>query len=182
MDTEIPSQQKMPIPGAGQPQPQGSPQAMAGSQQAERQSQRQVPKEQLAKALQTGADAVSKALYGNKKIRQAIMGMIRKDDKVGSTAKATTMMLSNLNKKVNLPPRTMVPLVTLAADEVMIAAEAANRAEYSEQEAKQVIMTSAEIVLKAYGVGPEQAKQLASRADKSSLQKAESTYKETLNG
>lgn len=179
-DMQPPSQKKMPMPGAGEA-PQASPQAMAGKAQADRKATRQVPREQLQAALSKGAEGVAAALYKNEKIRDSVVGMISAEDKVGSTAKATTMMLSNLNKKLQLPERIMPALTTLAADEVMQLAEATG-VEYSEQEAKQVLMTATEIVLNSYGVDPERAKQLASSADKSTLQKAESTYKEALNG
>lgn len=170
----------MPMPGAGQPQPQASTGAMAASGQAERKATREVPTEQLNAAMQKGADAVAMALYQNKQTSKASLQMINEDDKVGSTAKAATMLLSEVNKRAQLPERIMVPLAIMTADELMDMAEQGNRATYSDQEAQQVILTTAEMVITSYGVPPERAAQLAQQASEQDLKKAESAFDKAL--
>jgi hypothetical protein len=177
-----PFEQKMPMEGAGPQQPaasQGAPQAKA---QADRKATREVPRDQIQKAMQVASEAMYTALYKTKGIGRSVMKMISPEDKVGSTAKAATAFLSNLSKQTGMPERIAVPMVALAADEIMSLAESANGITYSEQEAKQVVITAAELTMSAYGVPPERAEELARNSDKGTLQKAESAYKETLDG
>jgi hypothetical protein len=172
----------MPIPGAGQQGPMASQQAMGASGQATRKSTREVPREQLDAAMRQGADAVAQALYGTKEIGKAAMQMIQESDKVGSTAKAATQLLSEVNKRAQLPERIMVPLAIMTADEVMDMAEQANRTTFSDQEAQQVVLTTAEMVLQSYGVPPERAQQLAQQASQQELKQAENAFNSALDG
>lgn len=173
----------MPIPGAPQaPQaPMASQGAMGASQQAERKATREVPTDQLNAAMQKGAEAVASALYQNRKTSQASLKMIREEDKIGSTAKAATLILSEINKQAQLPERIMVPLAIMTADELMDMAEQGNRAKFSEQEAQQVALTTSEMILTAYGVPQERAAELAQQASQQDLQKAEDAFNTALN-
>lgn len=159
-----------------------SPGAMAASNQAERKSTRMVPHAQLNAAMQRGAEAVSEALHKNRQVSNAAMKMINEQEKVGSTAKSVTMLLSNVNQRAQLPERIMVPLAMATADEMMEMAELSGRAKYSEQEAEQVMLTTAEMILASYGVPPERAAQLAQSASKKDLQRAEDAFNKVLGG
>lgn len=168
------------MPSAGQQQPMASAGAMGSSQQATRKADRQVPAEQLNAAMQAGASAVAEALHGNRKIGGAALKMINERDKVGSAAKAATQLLSEVNKRARMPERIMVPLAILTADELMDMAEETGRARFSEQEAQQVALTTAEMVLTSYGVPQERAAELAQRASREDLQRAENAFEQAL--
>lgn len=168
------------MPGAGQGGPMASPEAMGASGQATRKATREVPREQLDAAMRACADAVAQALYENKQTSGAALKMVNEADKIGSAAKAATMLLSEVAKRTEVPPRIMVPLAILTADELMDMAEQSNRATFSDKEAQQVALTSAEMVLTAHGVQPERAAQLAQQASKSELQQAENAFNQAL--
>jgi len=177
-----PFEQAMQMPGAGAPsQPMASPQAMNASGQATRKVTREVPREELNNALRTGAEAVAQALYKSPKVSKGAIRMISPDeDKIGSTAKSVTMLLSEVNKRAQIPERVMVPLTILTADEMMDMAEEAGRATFNEQEAQQVMFTAAEMILQAHGVPPERAAQLAQQASQQELKQAESVFNKAL--
>jgi len=134
----------------------------------------------LKAGLKRAVGVVSKAL-DNPKIGGAALKIVRPDDKVGSTAKTVVMLLSEVNKRAALPERLMPTLVLLTSDEIMVRAEQALDIEYSEMEAKQVMMTAGEMVFQMYGVSPSRAKQLGAQLGKDALAKAQQTYQEALN-
>lgn len=178
-----PFEQSMPMP-EGQPpaEPAASQGAMSAKAQADRKATRDVPYEQLNAAMQKGAEAVAQGLYKNRQTSNAALKMINDSEKVGSTAKAVTMFLSEINKRAQLPERIMVPLAMMTADELMEMAEQSGRAQYSPEEATQVALTTAEMIMRSYGVEPERAAQLAQQASQQDLQMAESAFNQALNG
>jgi len=118
--------------------------------------------------------------HGNRRIGGAALKMINEQDKVGSAAKAATQLLSEVNKRAQMPERIMAPLALLTADELMDMAEETGRTTFSKQEAEQVALTTAEIVLKSYGVPQERAAELAQRVSREDLQRAENAFEQAL--
>lgn len=178
-----PMQQKMPM---GQPpaQPMASQGARGAVDQANRKQERgntpgATPKE-LNALMAQAVNTTSKALYDSPKIQKSVLGMINKQEKVGSTAKAAVQFLSQMAEKAQIPPRIMPGLATMTMDEIMQLAEAKGVARYDEQEAMQVIGTGVEMILKVYGVSPEKAAEMGARMSKQDLQKGEQSYKAML--
>lgn len=134
--------------------------------------------------VERGIAAVGKALYQDAGMSDKILAQISDEEKVGSTAKAAIMLVTQMDKQLDLAERAIAAVTVFAADRLMELAEAdaRNGIQYSDMEAKQVIMTTMEGILKAYGVTPERSAQLAQQVGPDEAKKYQKTYEETLNG
>jgi hypothetical protein len=172
-DQMPPSQPKPGMTGAA-PNPQASPQAM-GQKGAVR---TEADPEAINKELGRGVQGVSQALYSNEQTSAAILKMFRPEEKVGSAAKAAMMASSQVIEKAGIAERVAVPLAVMTADEVMRLIEAEGRGQFSEEEAKQVVMATTEMMLGAYGVSEDRAKLLAEKASPEQRSQMEKLYRE----
>jgi hypothetical protein len=169
----MPPSQPKPGMSGGAPAPSASPSAMGVKGNQRTQADPQKVQQELAR----GAQGVSQALYSNEQTSNAVLKMFRPEEKVGSTAKAAMMAASQVIEKAGIAERVAVPLAVMAADEVMQMVEATGQAQFSEPEAKQVIMSTAEMMLSAYGVSPERAQMLAEQASPEQRSKMEQVYR-----
>lgn len=129
--------------------------------------------------LQRGLQGLSEALYSNEKTSDAIIKMLSDSEKVGSAAKAAMFAATQIIQKAELAERVAVPLAVVAADEVMQMGDAIGL-EYSEEEAKQVTMSTAEMMLSAYGVDPEKARAIGETASPEMKKGMEDIYSGSL--
>lgn len=129
-----------------------------------------------------GIQAVSKALYQDQAMSDKIIASVSEQEKVGSTAKAAIMLVTQMDKQLDLAERAIAAVTVFTADRLMelVEADARNKIEYSELEAKQVIMTTMEGILKAYGVTPERSAQVAQQIGPEETKKAQGIYEEGL--
>lgn len=134
--------------------------------------------------VERGIASVGKALYQDEGMSEKILAMVSDEEKVGSTAKAAIMLVTEMDKKIDLDEDAIAPVTVFAADRLMelVEADGRNGIEYSEMEAKQVIMTTMEGILTAYGSTPEDQAELAAQVGPEETQQYQKTYEETLNG
>jgi len=130
----------------------------------------------VQKEMTRGLQGLSEALYSNEKTSAAVLKMVTPEDKIGSAAKAAMFTVSQIMEKGQLAERIAVPLIVVAADEIMQMAEAAGNP-YSEDDAKNVTMAAAEMMLSAYGVDPARAQAMAEQASPEDRAEMESVYK-----
>jgi predicted nucleic acid-binding protein len=161
-------------PGASPPQ--GPSSAVRAQQKSPAARSVDAPLERVQAAFEKGLNGLAQALYANQKTSDAILSMVNAEEKIGSAAKAATFATAQVIEKLDIPERVAVPMVTAAADEVMQMAEEANIAQYSEEDAKNVVMASAEMMLQAYGVDATRAQELAEGMDPESKGKIEQVY------
>jgi ketopantoate reductase len=80
-------------------------------------------------------------------------------------------------EKTGLAERVIPSLAAMAVDEVISMAKAQGT-EYSEEDSKNVLMATQEMVLSAYGVEEGRARQLAEQASPEEQQKVEKIYQQ----
>lgn len=156
-----------------------SPDAMGAAGQAARKLTRNIP-QKLEPEFRKGVNAVAQALY-NPQIMQPAMDMLNESEKVGSTAKAVTSILSQVTEKAMLVPRIMPTLTMASTKEFIDMAQESGAMEYSETEIQQTAMTALEMILNIYGVSEQEATRLAQQMTKQQLQNAETSYDQILN-
>ena len=172
-----PQQAAPPQPGAGQampppggPQPGGPPGAPPeGGQDPD------------VAEVERGMKAIAEMLYKNEASSDAFLKSVKPNDKAGSTSKAAILLITEIDKKINLSERVLGVLSGIAAGEVMELAEAGHGITYSEKEQQQIVMTTFEGILQAYGVDPQHAANVAGQADEAQQKEAMSMYEGALN-
>lgn len=131
-----------------------------------------------------GIEGISNAIYGDADMSDKILAMVDGEEKVGSTAKAVIMLVTEMDKKIDLDEEAIAAVSVFAADRLMelVEADARKDLEYSDMEAKQVIMTTMEGIFTAYGVTPERGAQVAEQVGPEQTAASQKIYEETLNG
>jgi hypothetical protein len=136
-----------------------------------------VPIEKVREELARGANALSTALYSNEKTSAAVLKVVNEQDKIGTTAKAAVLAVTQTAEKAGIAPRVIPSLAALAVDEVISMASATG-IEYSEDDSKKILMSAMEMTLSAYGVDEGKARQLAERASPEEKAQMENIYKQ----
>ncbi len=195
-----------PAPGAGQPtpggpqpggpQPGGAPPA-GPPQQAVRQvdpaamavegqlpknmnEERASPEEQ--KEYERAMQALSKILYSSDEIANSIVDQIQPEDKVGSTAKVSMLLISQLDQKINMDESVVAAISTETVERITELAEARHNITYGEREL-QVIMGSVwEGVQGMFGMEQQDAEALMSGVGEENLAQLQGQYEGFLNG
>lgn len=132
--------------------------------------------------LARGIQGLSEALYGNEQTSDAVLKMLRPNKAVDTGAKAALFVATQVIQKAQIAERLAVPLVAIAADEVMQMAEQTGEFQYSEDDAKNLIMAATEMMLSAYGVDPARAKSIAESASPEQRAGMEEVYKPVMGG
>jgi hypothetical protein len=187
-------------PGAGPPQggpPQGGPPQGGPPQQAVRQvdpgatavagqlpkgmSEEQAdPEEQ--KEYERAMQALSKILYSSDEIANSIVDQIQPEDKVGSTAKVSMLLISQLDQKINMDESVVAAISTETVERITELAEARHNSTYGEREL-QVIMGSVwEGVQEMFGMEQQDAEALMSGVGEENLAQLQGQYEGFLNG
>lgn len=132
--------------------------------------------------VERGIAAVGKALYQDSAMSDKILAMVSPEEKIGSTAKAVIMLITQMDKQLDLAERAIAAVTVFAADRLMelVEADASIGIQYSEAETKQVVMTTIEGILEAYGVTPERSQQVAQQVGPEKTQEYGKLYQEGL--
>ena len=179
MEEQAPQGGQPPMPQEGIP-PQGGPQGaqpLPGDDVGEEVS--------IEEEAARGIGAVGKALYQDEAMSEKIVGMVSEGkEKIGETAQATIMLVTQMDKQMDIAEPAIAPIAVFAADRIMelVEADARKNVEFSEMEAKQVIMTTMEGIFTAYGVTPERSAEAAAGMSEEERAGHQATYEETLNG
>jgi hypothetical protein len=110
------------------------------------------PEEQ--KEYERAAGALMTLLYKNPKATQAVAGQVVEQEKIGSPAKASVLIVKSLHDKIQLNPSVVAQITQDTVDEVLQIAERKGL-KYNEDEASQVLATAWEGVLAIFGEGDD---------------------------
>jgi len=134
--------------------------------------------------LERAFGAVSEALFGNDKSHKAMVNKMDPQDKVGSAASVSTLLITEVDKKINIDEGVIAGLVPPTVDAVIETFEKARQVEFSDTETTQALATTMEAVLATYGVDPESYEAFLQEQgldNEEALGKAEGAYKGMLN-
>jgi len=172
-----PGAQQQPQPGQPQRPPQEEGQSAPGDDELS---------EGVIAEAEKGMAAVGKALYRDEAMSDKILAMVSPEEgqTVGTTAQAAIMLVTEMDKQMDLDEEAIASVTVFAADRLMelVEADGRNNIQYSDMQAKQVIMTTMEGILMAYGTTPEDSKQVADALGEGEVAEHQKTYEETLNG
>jgi hypothetical protein len=187
-------------PGAGAPQPapagppQGAPApaqggvrqvdpgapAVPGQLPANLSEEKANPEEQ--KEYERVMQGLSKAIYHNDNVANAIVDQIQPADKVGSTAKATLLLIQQLDQKMQMQ-EVVVPEITKEATERLIElAEARHGIQYGEREVQVILGSVWEGVQGMFGMEQQDAEALMAGVGGDGLADLKQQYEGFING
>ena len=172
MQQQTPPSEPKPGMSGATADPAASGQAMGQKGAVRTEADPQAINNELGRGLQ----GIAEALFVNEQTSQAVMNMVRAEEKVGSAAKAAMFVTAQVIEKAGIAERVAVPMVAHAADQVMQMADETGLV-YSEEDAKNVIMSATEMMLDAYGVSPERARAIAEGASPEQRKGMEEVYK-----
>ena len=174
-----------PAPGAGGPPSQarqvdpGAP-AVEGQLPPGMQEERASPEEQ--KEYERAMQALSKLLYSNDKIANSIVDQVQPDDKISSTVKVSTLVINQLDSKIQLDESVVASVSQEAVERISELAEARHGIQYGDREL-QVIMGSVwEGVQAMFGMEQQDAEALMAGVGGDGLAQLKGQYEGFLNG
>tara|TARA_R110000803_G_scaffold47081_2_gene98486 strand:- start:120 stop:677 length:558 start_codon:yes stop_codon:yes gene_type:complete len=137
----------------------------------------------IAEEVSKGVQAVSRVLYEEEGVSDQILKMVNDKEKVGSAAKATVMLVTQVDKQIDLMEEAIAAVTAFAVDRLLelVDADARSKIEYSDDEAKQVMMTTMELILTSYGVTPEESQATHGDVPQEEIDQYGNLYQETLN-
>lgn len=107
--------------------------------------------------VQRGMDGIKTALYKDRKVSDSFLAMIKPDKKVDSMVRASILLVTELDKKLDLDEEVLAAMTLMAAGELMELAEAGLDMTFSEQEQKQIVGAAFEGILQVYDADPQAA-------------------------
>jgi hypothetical protein len=184
-----------PAPGgaapAGPPQPAPGGPAPAGAQQVDPtapavKGKMPFPEEQANPEEQAEYEramkALSRVLYANNKTASAIVNQIDPNDKIGSTTKASILLLQQLDEKIQMD-EVVVPEVTReATSRVMELAETRYGIEYGGREAQVILGSVWEGVQQMFGADPQEMQNTVDQLGPEGMQNLAKQHEAFLNG
>jgi hypothetical protein len=166
-------QKGAPAPKPGAKVAQGNPRAGAPPQGEEQAT----PEEQAA--YEQAFAALGQVMYGEKTSRSTV-DMLQPDDKVGSAAKASMLLIKMLDEKLDMDEAIVAQITEDTVTQVIDMAERVKQMVYSEQEAQQVLGATWEGVIEMFGTPPEDVKAFADAASPEEKAMSEQMVSEAL--
>lgn len=181
MDTEIPPnmaqlaqlEQAATDPGATQP---------PGNEPQPSQTGDDLDDEGMIAEAQRGLDGIKTALYKDRNVSDQFLSMIKPDKKEDSVTRAAILLVTELDKKMDLDETVLAPMTAMAAGELMELSEAGHGIVFSEDEQRRVVMAAFEGILQAYQVDPQEAANFVAAVGPEAEQQGVENYKAALNG
>jgi hypothetical protein len=144
------------------------------------QEERASPEEQ--KEYERAMQALSKLLYSNDKIANSIVDQVQPDDKISSTVKVSTLVINQLDSKIQLDEAVVASVSQEAVERISELAEARHGIQYGDREL-QVIMGSVwEGVQGMFGMEQQDAQALMAGIGGDGLADLKGQYEGYLNG
>jgi len=112
------------------------------------------------KEYQRVSEAMNKVLYQEDNIVDSIMQQLDPEDKIGSTTKATALLIQQLDEQIDMD-EIVIPQITMdAVDAVTELAESRFNVQFSEQETQATLGATWEAVMGMFGVDEQDYQQL----------------------
>lgn len=158
----VPAQQQAAPPGG----PQQPPQEQV-TNEAQEEGDAATPEEQ--KAYESALGACSKIIHGDDKSHQAVMGMLDEREKIGSLAKASVMLVTQVDAKINMPETILAGVLAQVVDWMLELATVGKKMQFSEKEEEQVLATATDLLLETYGADEDGYNELIQGMDQNKL-------------
>ncbi len=132
------------------------------------------------KEMDRALGALTKVLYEDDNTSQSIVDQLRPEEKVGSVAKATILLVSQLDQRLDFDEVIVPALTQETADRVIDLYENVHGDEFNEQETQRVLGAAWEGVMEIYGVDEEAYEELTQGMSDEDLAGYEQQYKQFL--
>lgn len=165
--------------GPGSPQP-GTPVNMPGegpAYQGEDMSLAEEPATPREQAeYERAVKAMERILYAEDKLADSILQQIDPNDKVGSTTKATALLIQQLDEKIDMDESIISQVTMDAVDTVTELAEARYGVQFSEQEVQATLGSTWESVMAMFGIDEADYNALQSTLQEGDMEKLRTSY------
>lgn len=125
-------------------------------------------------------DGIKTALYKDKKVSDQFLKVIDPKKKTDSMTRAVILLVTELDKKLDLDSEVLPAMTAMAAGELMELAEAGHGITFSEIEQKQIVMAAFEGVLQAYGADQQDAANFVGEVGPDGEQQALAEYQAAM--
>lgn len=184
-----------PMPGTGQPPgaaPPGGPAqqgvrqvdpgaaAIEGKLPGNMQEERASPEEQ--KEYERAMQALSKLLYSNDEIANAIVDQVLPEDKVSSTAKVSILVINQLDQKISMDVSVVASISQETVERISELAEARHGIQYGDRELQVIMGAVWEGVQEMFGMEQQDAEALMAGVGGDGLADLKGQYEGFLNG
>lgn len=174
---QAPAAAPQPSPGQVQPVDPAAP-AVKGEMPV---SEEQASPEEQAE-YERAMKALSRVLYANNKTAKAIVDQIDPNDKVGSTTKASLLLLQQLDQKIQMDQVVIPEITREATSRVMELAETRYGMEYGGREAQVILGSVWEGVLQMFGADPQEMQGAVDQLGPEGMQSLAKQHEAFLNG
>jgi hypothetical protein len=158
------------MPGEG-PAYQGEEMSMA--------EEPSTPREQAE--YERAIKAMERILYAEDRLADSIMQQIDPNDKVGSTTKATALLIQQLDEKIDMDEAIISQVTMDAVDTVTELVEARYGINFSEQEVQATLGATWESVMAMFGVDEDDYNALQATLQEGDMAKLRTSYDGFLN-
>jgi hypothetical protein len=126
-------------------------------------------------------EVLARALYSDDRMSNAVQQMLTPQEKIGSIAKATILVVKTLDDRYNFDEVVIPTLAQEATDRVLEIYEAKTGEDVSESEAKAIWGATWEGIMEVYGVDEEAYAELTAGMSDEQFGAYEAQYNELLN-
>jgi hypothetical protein len=131
--------------------------------------------------VQRGLDGIKTALYQDKNVSDQFLAMIKPEKKEDSLVRAAILLVTELDKRLDLDESVLAPMAVMASGELIELVEAANGITFDEAAQKRVVMSAFEGVLQAYQVDGQEAADFVAEVGPEAEQQGIEDYSAALN-
>jgi len=128
-------------------------------------------------------EAMSKVIYEDDGTFEGLMGMIENDDPVSGLIKASATVVTEVDKKIDIP-EAVIPALPRAAFGMIYeaAVQGGSMEELSEQDELTAIAATQDMVMQAYGMGTEDFQNMTNDLSESNVGELEGLYNQAVQG
>lgn len=127
-------------------------------------------------------EALERILYDSDELSNSLMGQINPEDKIGTTTKATVLLINQIDDKIDLDESIIAPFTMEAVDRLAELAETRHGFEYTEQELQATLGATWEGVMAMFGVDENDYKRFVSGIGEDQMGQLKTQHEGFLRG
>lgn len=120
--------------------------------------------------------AINRVMYGDENTSQSIADQLQPQDKIGSTVKASLLLMKQIDEKVDMDEVVIPQITQEVADRMIDLGEQVKGMQFSEQEVQAVAGATWEGVMEIFGVDPDSYEELTQGMSPEQVQGFEKEY------
>jgi hypothetical protein len=163
------------LPQAKQPGP-------AGYQNLNIRDMSEEPTEREQKEYTKAERALATVLYSNEEVSNSILGQIDPNDKIGSVAKASVLLMKTLDEKLDMDDSIIQQMTMETVDRVIELTEKRHGLNFEENEVQATLGAAWEGVMYSFGVDPSDVQDLSQRFNDDELGQLQNAQTQFLAG